>query len=91
VGAFDDTDRKTRRASVDAGTLTFIGGVTPGMARSQVMALLAQSEIKATATRNVITWTENGHARNSNETFSMWTATLTFRHDRLDDIRVECV
>ncbi|MGO8678070.1 MAG: hypothetical protein ACLQVX_19680 [Limisphaerales bacterium] len=91
VGAFDDTDRKTRRASVDASKLTFIGGVTPGMARSQVRALLARNGIKPKATRNVITWKEKGHARNSNATFSTWTATLTFRHDRLEDIRIECV
>jgi hypothetical protein len=91
VGAFDDTLPKISRASLARAKLAFVAGVAPGMARSQVLALLNQAGIKPTAKGNVVSWEEKGHAPNLSGSFSTWTAKLTFRRDKLEEIVVDCM
>ena len=64
--------------------------VAPGMERSQVLAILNQAGIKPTVKGNEVSWEEKGHAPKFNESFSTWTARLTFRHDKLENICVDC-
>ena len=90
VGASDDTERKARRASLARTKLGFVAGVAPGMERSRVLALLNQAGIKPAAKGKVVSWEEKGHTPNLNGSFSTWTARLTFRHDKLENICIEC-
>ena len=97
VGVPDDDDFKIRRTSVKKRQLTILGGITPGMARATVIALLAGSGVQTTETKNVITWKEKGHAhlqdatQNHGElTYTTWKGTLTFRQNYLEDIYIEC-
>ena len=97
VGVSDDDDLKIHRTSVKKGQLTILGGITPGMDRATVIALLAKSGVQTTQTNNLITWKETGHARvrgatpNYGElTYTTWKGTLTFRRNHLEDIYIEC-
>lgn len=97
VGGPDDDDFKIHRTSVKKGQLTILGGITPRMERATVIALLAKSGLQTTATDNVITWKEKGHAhiydatQNHGElTYTAWSGTLTFRQNRLEDICIDC-
>jgi hypothetical protein len=97
VGVPDDDDSKTPQTSVKKRQLTILGGITPRMNRATVIALLAKSGVQTTATNNVITWKEKGHAhiygttQNHDElTYTAWSGRLTFLHNHLEDIDIQC-
>jgi hypothetical protein len=97
VGGPDDDDFKIHRTSVKKRQLTILGGITPGMERATVIALLAKSGVQTTKTSNVITWKEKGHAHiydatqgRDELTYTTWKGSLTFRKKHLEDIYVEC-
>jgi len=98
AGGPDDDDFKIHRTSVKKRQLTILGGITPGMKRATVIALLAKSGVQTTETNNVITWKEKGHAhiydainKYSDElTYTTWKGTLTFEQNHLADIDIEC-
>ena len=97
VGGPDDDDFKIHRTSVKKRELKILGGITPGMVRATVIALLVESGVQTTETNDVITWKEKGHAhiydatqRHGELTYTTWNGTLTFRRNRLEDIYIEC-
>ena len=96
-GAFDDTDHQTRRISVDQQQLTILGGISLGMERTKVLELLANTGIKPAVTNNLITWDAPGYhhvcdATPNHEQFNYttWSGQLTFRHNKLEEIRIDC-
>jgi hypothetical protein len=97
VGDSDDDDFKIHWASVKKRQLTILGGITPGMKRATVIALLVKSGVQITKTNNVITWKEKGHAHiydatqgHDELTYTTWEGRLTFRHNHLEDIYIGC-
>lgn len=97
VGVPDDDDSKTPQASVKKWQLTILGGIMPRMNRATVIALLAKSGVQTTAKNNVITWKEKGHSHiygatqnHDGLTYTTWNGRLTFWHNHLEDIDIQC-